>query len=98
MHNLFRTAIHSAHSLYYELAQRIIDDSCTKEEKGNLPGYYSSRLIEVDFVELREDLKLLVRIARKIREDRLKRGALELESTEIRSLEKLSMITNSDSN
>jgi len=37
-----------------------------------------------DYKELQRDLQLLVEVARKIREGRLKRGALELESSELR--------------
>jgi exoribonuclease R len=69
-----RTAIHSCHELYYELAQRIIDNTCTKEEKNQLQ----------DLEQLRMELNGLTKVARKLRRDRLRQGALELESTEVR--------------
>ncbi len=69
-----RTLIRSCHALYYELAQRIFDDTCTKEERQTLSNYD----------QLRNEITTLITVARKIRDDRLERGALELESTEIR--------------
>jgi exoribonuclease R len=41
-------------------------------------------MVVVDFEDIRKDLINLVNVARKLREDRLKRGALELESSELR--------------
>jgi DIS3-like exonuclease 1 len=69
-----RTVIRSCHALYYELAQRVFDGECTKEDLQVLP----------DYTQLRKEITTLVMLARKIRDDRLALGALELESTEIR--------------
>lgn len=69
-----RTSIRSRYELNYELAQKIIDNTCDKEEMKQL----------LEFNELRKDLIKLVEVGRKLRENRLNRGALELESSEIR--------------
>lgn len=69
-----RTAIRSCHELYYELAQRIADDKMTEEEKKKYP----------DHPQLKEAILLLIKVARKFREERIREGALELESQELR--------------
>lgn len=69
-----RTIINSCHALYYELAQRIFDEKCSQDEKNKL----------TDYSQLKKEISTLIYIARKIRQDRLDRGAVELESTEIR--------------
>ena len=56
----------SCHELNYELAQRIADDTATKEERAALP----------DYKELQDDIRLLIEVARKFKKDRLSAGSL----------------------
>eukprot|EP01117_Protostelium_nocturnum_P010562 TRINITY_DN3799_c0_g1_i5.p2 TRINITY_DN3799_c0_g1~~TRINITY_DN3799_c0_g1_i5.p2 ORF type:complete len:1114 (-),score=421.54 TRINITY_DN3799_c0_g1_i5:5440-8781(-) len=69
-----RTAIRSVHEMYYEQAQRILDGKPTEEDRKKLP----------DISELKTEIELMTKIARKLRQDRLDKGALELESVEVR--------------
>eukprot|EP01119_Soliformovum_irregulare_P018505 TRINITY_DN5697_c0_g2_i1.p1 TRINITY_DN5697_c0_g2~~TRINITY_DN5697_c0_g2_i1.p1 ORF type:complete len:755 (+),score=330.95 TRINITY_DN5697_c0_g2_i1:163-2265(+) len=70
-----RTAIRNYGEIYYEFAQRVCDNKCTPEEMKKLGK---------DFPQVREEIQILMKIARKLRENRIAAGAVELESTEIR--------------
>jgi DIS3-like exonuclease 1 len=69
-----RTIIRSCHELYYERAQRVLDDQTTDDDRRVLP----------DLKQLKPELELLTALARILQRNRIERGAVELESTEIR--------------
>ncbi|PRP88289.1 DIS3-like exonuclease 1-like [Planoprotostelium fungivorum] len=69
-----RTAIRSIHEMYYEQAQRLLEGKPTKEDLQQLP----------DAAELKREIEMLTKTARKLRQERLDKGALELESAEVR--------------
>eukprot|EP01105_Mastigella_eilhardi_P006786 TRINITY_DN1830_c0_g1_i6.p1 TRINITY_DN1830_c0_g1~~TRINITY_DN1830_c0_g1_i6.p1 ORF type:complete len:1151 (+),score=241.45 TRINITY_DN1830_c0_g1_i6:1094-4546(+) len=68
-----RTVVNNKHELCYEFAQSAIDGALSAEEQKrtrNLPA-------------LERDLKLMLELSRKLRKERLAKGALELESDEV---------------
>ncbi len=69
-----RTIIHSAGELHYQQAQDLYDGVISAQERKNLSDYDG----------MRADLMLLMRLGRRLRENRLTRGAIELESQELR--------------
>ena len=69
-----RTIIHSSNELDYKTAQLIVDDALPLEKREALGNYVAAR----------DSLLLLVRMARHLRAQRLERGALTLESVEVK--------------
>jgi exoribonuclease R len=69
-----RTIIHSAGELHYQQAQNLYDGKLSDAERRSLRDYEG----------MRADLEILMRLGRKLREGRLQRGAVELESQELR--------------
>jgi len=69
-----RTIIRSCHEMYYEMAQRILDEESTEQDLKVLP----------DINQLRSEIRILTDLAANIQRKRIERGAVELESTEIR--------------
>jgi exoribonuclease R len=64
--------------MYYELAQRILDQKLTPEDREKL------KTLNLDLSAVENDLKALQTVARDLRRERFERGALELMSSELK--------------
>eukprot|EP01125_Pyxidicula_operculata_P009607 TRINITY_DN3156_c0_g3_i1.p1 TRINITY_DN3156_c0_g3~~TRINITY_DN3156_c0_g3_i1.p1 ORF type:complete len:1138 (-),score=238.79 TRINITY_DN3156_c0_g3_i1:21-3404(-) len=69
-----RTVMHSIHELNYEQAQKIMDD-----EGGDRKTFG-----DTEYNAIKTDLNMLLKVYRVLRDKRLKAGALELESFEVK--------------
>lgn len=69
-----RVVIRSAAELHYKLAQDIFDDKAAPADRAKLS----------DYAGIRGDIVTLVHLARTLRERRLARGAIELESQQLK--------------
>eukprot|EP00040_Diaphanoeca_grandis_P033579 m.205994 g.205994 ORF g.205994 m.205994 type:complete len:1079 (-) comp32933_c0_seq1:110-3346(-) len=79
-----RTVIRSAYKLDYEFAQNVAEGLSTEKIVAVIPKLATDINKPKRISELREAVKLLMEVSRKLKEKRVGVGALELESDEIR--------------